>query len=578
MSSPGRREEPDNPIPDGAQTKSPTGETSRLESRRWAALAVLLVAGFMDLVDVTIVNVAIPSMLRDLHAAYAQIEWVIAGYIVGFAALLITGGRLGDLYGRKRIFLIGVAGFIIASALCGLATHPAMLIGSRLLQGAMAGLMVPQILAIIHVSFPADERGKAFGFFGGVMGSAAVLGLILGGVLVQWNLFGLEWRPIFLVNVPVGIGALIAAWFLVPDSRSPAADTRLDLIGVVLATTAVVMLVYPLTDGRSLGWPAWSFMLLAGGLALLGIFVGYEARRARAAGSPLLVLSLFRIRAFSSGLAAWAIFWIALGGFFFIWTLYMQVGLGWTPLRAGLTATAFGISAATGSGLSVQLFVPRFGRRVLTAGALLNAIGFASYIWVATYYGPDIASWQMITPLLVSGFGFGLVVAPMVDLILAGVPVRDAGSASGLLNTVQQVGMALGIALAGVVFFTQLGHDSDRGASVVTPVLRQQLSAAGIPAQQQDAIISGFRTCLQERSAATEPTQVPDSCRPRPDTPPAVRRILAQAGLRANAHNFVGSFGYTLWYGVVTLVAVFLGIFGLPDRLRETAPLATPTS
>ncbi|MBV8182190.1 MAG: MFS transporter [Mycobacterium sp.] len=564
-------------MPDDAKRKAPTTDRSKLESRRWAALVVLLIAGFMDLVDVTIVNVAIPSMLRDLHAAYAQIEWVIAGYVLGFAALLITGGRLGDLYGRKRIFLVGVAGFIVASALCGLAADPAMLIGSRLLQGAMAGLMVPQILAIVHVSFPADERGKALGFFGGVLGSAAVVGLILGGALVQWNPFSLGWRPIFLINVPVGIGALIAAWFVVPDSRSPAA-IRLDPIGVVLATAAIVMLVYPLTAGRSLGWPFWSFMLMAGGLALLGVFVGYEAWRARAVGSPLVELSLFQIRAFSSGMAAWAIFWVALGGFFFIWTLYMQVGLGWTPLRAGLTATPFGLGAAAGSGLSVQVLVPRFGRRVLTAGALLTAIGFAGYIWVAAHYGPDIASWQMVAPLLVSGFGFGLVVAPMVDLILAGVPVRDAGSASGLLSTIQQVGMALGIALAGVVFFTQLAHESDRGTSVVIPSLRGQLSAATIPATQQDAIVSGFRECVRERSAAADPTQIPASCRPRPNTPPAVQRLLTHAGLQANAHNFVGSFDCTLWCGVATMITVFLGIFGLPERLRETAALGAPAS
>jgi EmrB/QacA subfamily drug resistance transporter len=551
--------------------------SSKLDPRRWLALVVLLVAGFMDLLDVTIVNVAIPSMLRDLHAAYAQIEWVIAGYVLGFAALLITGARLGDLYGRKRVFLFGVAGFTLASGLCGVAADPAMLIGSRLLQGAMAGLMVPQILAIVHVSFAADERGKALGIFGGVLGSASVAGLVFGGVLVQWNIFGWDWRPIFLINVPVGIAALAATWLFVRDSRSPAA-TRLDPIGAVLTITAIVMLVYPLTEGRSLGWPAWTFALMAGGVALLGVFVCYEAWRTRTVGSPLMVLSLFRIRAFSSGMAAWAIFWIAFGGFFFVWTLYMQVGLGWTPLRAGLTATPFAVGAAVGSGLSVQVFVSRFGRRVLTIGALLNTAGFACYIWISVHYGPGIASWRMITPLLVTGIGFGLVVAPTVDLILTDVPVRDAGSASGLLSTTQQVGMALGIALAGVVFFAQLDHDADRGVNAVTATVHQQLAAAQVPAGNQDAILARFRDCVDERSAATDPTRIPASCKPPPHTPPAVQHILVDAGLQANAHNFVRTFGYTLWYGVAIMIAVFLGIFGLPHRLRQTEPRHAPTS
>ncbi|WP_157129433.1 MFS transporter [Nocardia amamiensis] len=551
---------------DGPATRDSAGPEP--DPWRWLALVVLLVAGFMDLLDITIVNVAIPSMLRDLDAAYTQMEWVVAGYVLGFAALLITGGRLGDLYGRKRVFLIGVAGFTLASGLCGVAADPAMLIGSRVLQGAMAGLMVPQILAIVQVGFPANERGKALGIWGGVLGSASVAGLVLGGVLLQWNLFGWGWRPIFLINVPVGICALAAAWVLVRESHSPAAN-RLDPIGVALATTAVVMVAYPLAEGRSLGWPAWTFALMAAGLVLLGVFVGYERRRARTVGSPLMPLTLFRVRAFSTGMATWVIFWVALGGFFFVWMLYMQIGLGWTPLRAGLTATPFAVGAAAGSGLAVLVFVPRFGRRVLMTGALVNAAGFAGYIWVATYYGPGITSWQMIVPLTVAGFGFGLVVAPMVDLILTGVPAGDAGSASGTLSTVQQVGMALGIALVGVVFFTQLAHESDRGVDAVTPALHRQLTADGVPAAARDALVDGFRVCVHDRSAATDPTQVPDSCRARPDAPPALQRMLTDAGLQANAHNFTRTFGYTLWYGTGTTIAVYLGIFGLPRRIRE---------
>jgi EmrB/QacA subfamily drug resistance transporter len=541
-----------------------------LDPRRWLALTVVLVAGFMDLLDVTIVNVAVPSILRDLQATYAQVEWIVAGYVLGFAAVLITGGRLGDIYGRKRLFLIGVGGFTVASALCGVAGGPAMLIGARFLQGATAGLMVPQILAIIHVTFPAEERGKVFGLWGGVLGSASVAGLIIGGLLVQWNLFGLEWRPIFLVNVPVGVAAMVAAWFVVPESRSPTAP-RLDLIGMALAVTGVLMLVYPLAEGRSLGWPVWTFLLMAGAVVVLALFVAYERWRTRTVGSPLVVLSLFRARAFTSGMVVWLIFWVALGGFFLVWTLYLQVGLGWTPLRAGLTAVSFAVGAAAGAGLSVQVLTPRFGRRVLLAGALLNAVGFGGYAWVGSHYGPAVHSWQMVAPLVVAGIGFGLVVAPMIDAILTEVPVLDAGSASGLVSTTQQVGMALGVALVGVVFFALLADDSGRGVDTVTPSLRGQLTAVGIPPPAQDGIVAGFQACVHDRSAATDPTKVPASCQLGSAQPGSsqVQELLTRAGVQANAHNFARTFSVTLWYAVGILLVVFLGLFALPRRVRS---------
>lgn len=551
---------------DGAVPQAP-------DRRRWLALVVILVAGVMDLLDVTIVNVAVPRILKDLQAAYAQIEWIVAAYVLGFAALLITGGRLGDIFGRKRIFLIGVAGFTVASALCGLAVSPGMLIGARFFEGAMAGLMVPQILAIIHVTFPLQERGKVFGIWGGVLGSASVAGLLIGGVLVQWNLAGWQWRPIFLVNIPVGLAALVAAWFVVPESRSPAAP-RLDLVGMVLAITGVLMLVYPLTEGRRLAWPAWTFLLMAGSVVVMAVFVVYERWRTTRVGSPLVVLSLFGGRAFTAGMTVWTIFWIALGGFFLVWTLYMQVGLGWTPLRAGLTAVSFAIGAAAGAGLSVQVFTPRYGRRALMAGALLNAAGFVGYAWVGSRYGPGIHSRQMLVPLAVAGFGFGLVAAALVDLILTGVPVGDAGSGSGVLSTTQQVGMALGIALAGVIFFNLLASGSGHGVSAVTPSLRGQLTAAAIPPPGQSKIITGFRACVHDRSAATDPTKVPASCqlgsaRPAPPSQRAeLRALLTRAGQQANAHNFARTFSATLWYAAGILIAVFLGLFALPRRVR----------
>lgn len=537
---------------------------------------VVLVAGFMDLLDATIVNVAVPSIQTDLGASYAQIEWIVAGYVLAFAAVLITGGRLGDIFGRRRLFLVGMTGFTVASALCGLAGGPDALIAARLLQGAMAGLMVPQILAIIHVTFPAEERGKVFGLFGGVVGSASVAGPILGGLLVEWDVAGLGWRPIFLVNIPVGIAAVVAGRLVIRESTSPTAP-RLDLLGMLLAVAAVVLLVYPLTEGRRLGWPLWCFGMMAGAAVLFVVFLAYERWRTRTVGSPLVVLGLFRATSFSSGMSVWLLFMTALGGFFLVWTLYMQVGLGWTPLHAGLTAVSFALGAAPAAGMSVELLTPRFGRRVLMAGALLNALGFAGYIWVSSHFGLSVTSWQMVGPLVVAGFGFGLVVAPMIDLILTDVPVDDAGSASGLLNTTQQLGMVLGVALVGVVFFGLLDSGSSHGVDQVTPDLRSELTTAGVPPAAQEELVDGLRACVQDRSAGSDPTDVPASCQAAEAQPASpqeaqVQEVLAEAGAQANAYNFVRAFEHTMLYAVGVLVLVFLGMFGLPRRARDVSP------
>ncbi|WP_433680529.1 MFS transporter [Nocardia sp. CA-119907] len=538
------------------------------DRRRWLALVVLLVAGFMDLLDVTIVNVALPTIQRDLDAPYADLEWVVSGYLLGFAALLITGGRLGDLFGRKTILLVGLTLFTVASLACGIATGPAWLITARVVQGATAGLMVPQILAIMQVSFPIAERGKVLGIWGGVLGSASVAGLILGGILVQADLFGWAWRPIFLVNVPVGVLAVPAAMVLVRQSRSATAD-RLDPIGTVLAIGAVLLLVYPLTEGRALGWPVWAFGLMAASALVLAVFVVFERHRIAAVGSPLVVLDLFRARTFTAGMIVWLLFWIALGGYFLVWTLYLQAGLGWTPLRAGLSASPFAVAAAAGAATSVQVFVPRYGRLVMFAGALINAAGFGMYLYLAARYGAGITSGQTFAPLAVSGFGFGLFVAPAVDLILSGVSAHDAGSASGQLSTIQQVGMALGVALAGVFFFTQLDQTSAHGTAAASPALRQQLTDLDIPASAQEQILTQFRACVHDRSAATDPTAVPASCQPPAGQPFAepLQQALTRSGLQANAHNMSHTFAQTLWWAIGILIAIAAGVFALPKRL-----------
>lgn len=430
------------------------------DRRRWLALAIVMTAAFMDLVDVTIVNVAIPSITRDTDASFSSIQWITAGYALAFAAGLITGGRLGDIYGRKRLFLIGIGGFTVASALCGFAANPEMLVASRILQGGMAALMVPQVLSIVHATFPAHERGKVFGLFGAIVGLGAVSGPLLGALLTEWNLFGLQWRPIFLINLPVGIAGLILGRRFISESKAPKA-LRLDLAGVVLVTLGLLMLLYPLTRGRDLGWPVWGHVSMAASLLVFAGLVAFERRKARRDGSPLIELSLFKVKSFAAGVAVQLTFGVVLGIFFLVWTLYMQMGLGWSALRAGTTGIPFSVAVSVAAGISVQKLVPRFGRKVLQTGALLMIAGLLLYIGEAARYGMGITSLQMAAPLVVMGVGMGLIVAPLTDAVLSGVPKEHAGSASGLINTVQQMGTALGLGLVSVVFF---GSISDRPA------------------------------------------------------------------------------------------------------------------
>lgn len=436
----------------GTAPEGPTEPVAPADRRRWFALAIVMTAAFMDLVDVTIVNIAIPSIMRDTDASVSAIQWITAGYALAFAAGLITGGRLGDIHGRKRIFLIGMAGFTLASALCGFAANPEMLVASRILQGGMAALMVPQVLSIVHATFPAHERGKVFGLFGAIIGLGAVSGPLLGALLTGWNLFGLEWRPIFLINLPVGIAGLVLGWKFISESKAPRA-LRLDVVGVVMVTLGLLMLLYPLTRGRELGWPVWGHVSMAGSLLVFVALIAYERRKAAKDGSPLIELSLFKVKSFAAGIAVQLTFGIVLGIFFLVWTLYMQMGLGWSELRAGTTGIPFSIAVSVAAGISVQKLVPRFGRKVLQSGALLMIAGLLLYIWESERYGMGIASWQMALPLVVMGAGMGLIVAPLTDAVLSEVPKEHSGSASGLINTVGQMGTALGLGLVSVVFF-----------------------------------------------------------------------------------------------------------------------------
>jgi EmrB/QacA subfamily drug resistance transporter len=426
-------------------TAAPPVTTGR---RRRLALLVVLLALFMDLLDNTIVNVALPPIQRELGASAAALQWVAAGYALAFALALVTGGRLGDIFGRKRVFLIGVGCFTLASALCGIAQSPGQLVAARVAQGIGAALMVPQVLSIIQVLFPPGERARAMAAFGALAGLATVGGPILGAVLTDGDVAGLGWRSIFLVNVPVGLLATVAAAVVVPESKAEHAN-RLDLPGVALVTLGLLLLVYPLVQGRELGWPLWTYGSMAGSLVVLGGFVAYQRRRT---DSPLVVLDLFRHRSFSGGLLVSLLFFGGVMGYFLVFTVYLQAGLGFSVLRAGLAGIPWGAAVPLFAGVSLGLFAPRLGRSALQIGLLLVTVSMA---WQMVLAGPGVTVLSLAPALVVGGAGMGLIVALLFDFTLADVPVRDAGSASGLGTTVQQVGAAVGIAAIGAVFFAQ---------------------------------------------------------------------------------------------------------------------------
>jgi EmrB/QacA subfamily drug resistance transporter len=543
------------------------------DPRRWIALAVVLSAAFMQLVDISIVNVAIPSIQRDLDATYSQIQWVLAGYQLAFAVSLITGGRLGDIFGRRRLFLVGMGCFTLASALCGLAQSPAMLIGSRVVQGLAGAMMFPQVLSVIQVTFPPRERGTAFGVFGAVVGLATIAGPLVGGLLIQGNLLGLDWRPIFLVNVPIGVAALTLALRFLPESRAPHA-LRLDLVGVALVTAGLLLLVYPLVEGRDLGWPRWTFASMLAAVPVLAAFARYERHKQAADGSPLVSLGLFRQRAFVAGLLVSVFLFMGISAFFLTFTIFLQIGLGFTALHAGLTTVPFAIGSALASAASVRL-APRLGRRILSLGALLLAAGMLGVIGTVHRYGVAIHSWQLLPSLLVCGLGLGSVVAPLVNVVLAGIRGQDAGSASGVLATVQQVGGAIGVAIIGVIFFGLLGSHADGVASDLSGGLRARLQTAGVPAPVASQVVAGFTTCFHDRANAKDPSATPPSCQQVQAQaqgggqlgPDAGRRIGAEVASTADTarrRDFVDAIQRTLLFEVAVFLASFLLIFLLP--------------
>lgn len=442
------------------------GATSRtladdrgLYPRRWAAAVVMILAALMDMVDASIVNTALPSIGRDLQASSAELEWTVSAYLLGFAAMLIIAGHLGDRYGRKVLFLGGVALFMVTSLTSAIAGSAGELIASRAVQGVAAATLLPQVLASFRVTFDDSERGKAFALYGAIAGLATAAGVLLGGVLTDWNVFGWGWRTIFAINVPVAVIVLTLGAVLVPHSCERTAG-RVDIVGNLVLAGALVAIVLPLVQGRSYGWPLWGWYCMAAGvLAILGL-MAYESFSG--IENPLLPVRPFRKSVFTAGVLIQMLFYAGMSGFFLVFTIWLQYAQGYTPTQAGLLMVAFSAGSILGAP-AVDPLVERIGRRTLILGSLLMAAGLAWVSWTChRVSGADTAAWPLVPGLVLAGIGLIFLVIPLVNTILTAVPVDIAGGASGILSTVQQFGGAVGVAVIGNVFFARL---PDRGAT-----------------------------------------------------------------------------------------------------------------
>jgi MFS family permease len=449
---------------------------------RWLMLIVLLAGQFMALLDVTIVNVAMPTIGRTLHASGAELQLVVAGYTVSYAMLLITGARMGDLYGRRRMFLAGVAVFTLASLTCGIAPSVGILIAARFVQGAGAAAMMPQIMSVIQVRFSGAARARALSAYTAVLSSGFVAGQVIGGVLVTANLFGQTWRPVFLVNVPIGLALLALVPRVVPrdepGARAPAGGSgpaatggqgsrvvppgqhrRLDLAGLAVAAPAVFLVVLPLMLGHQENWPGWVFACIAVGLVLAAVFVGVERRLTSRGGDPLLNLAVLRAPGLVPGLAAVAVLMITYGGFLFSFALHLQAGLGDSALRAGLTfapcALVFGAC-----GYFWRRLPASWHHRLAPLGCLVAVGGYLAVASVLRSGGPG--GFMLQAGLIVTGAALALGFSPLVTYALVGVPLRHAADASGVLTTTIQLGQAVGVATFGSLFLTL---DTGRGAT-----------------------------------------------------------------------------------------------------------------
>ncbi|MFV2104276.1 MFS transporter [Micromonospora sp. LOL_024] len=452
-----------------------TGEAAYDERRRRQALGVGLVAAFMTLLDISIVNVALPSLERSLQANSSDLQWVLSGYALAFGLVLVPAGRFGDIRGRRNAFVFGVALFTVTSTLAGLARSPDWLVAARLLQGAAAGVVNPQVTGLIQQLYQGAERARPFGLLGATIGISTAVGPLLGGLLIAGGGQEHGWRWVFFVNVPVGIVAVILGWRLLParvTERNP--QRRLDALGVLLLGVGVTLLLLPLVQREQWQGPE-KWLLVPAGLITLVCFVRWERRYARH-GPPMFDVRLFNHQSYTLGSLIALLYFGGFTAIFFILTLYLQNGRGYSALVAGLAITPFALGSAVASAVGGRI-VNRYGRPLVALGLLAVVAGLGLTALAVELVPHAPVPWVTAAPLLVAGLGSGLVIAPNQTLTLSQVPVPQAGSGAGMLQTGQRIGSAAGIAAVGAVFFSALSGGTDAWSEAFE---RSLLTSAGI--------------------------------------------------------------------------------------------------
>jgi EmrB/QacA subfamily drug resistance transporter len=426
-----------------------------VDSRRWYALGVILLPTLLISLNTYMIQVALPSMQNSLNASFSEAQLIVTGFSLGLAVALIISGKLGDIYGRKRMLMIGVSGFTVLAVLGGLTSDPTLLIGIRIVQGLAAALIQPQVLSTLQVSFLPKEKGLVFGIYGAMIGIGFAFGFILGGVIVNWNPFDLGWRTVFFFNIPFGLLVLL---FMptVPETRAEQVR-RIDWKGAILLMIGLFLLIYPLSEGQKQGWPLWILVCLMVSLLVIVVFVRVENRKGKQRAFPLVDLSIFRQRTFSVGLATVLVLYLGMFSFFFVLSYYMQFGLHYDVQDTSLVFLSIGIGFFLTSLVSSRL-VKKWGIVVLKIGALMMGFSSLLLIWELKVDATHLLGTRSILILLIYGFGLGMATTPLVNVTLSSVPTKIMGTGSGLITTFMYLANSLGVALIGILFSASLKH------------------------------------------------------------------------------------------------------------------------